>query len=162
MGQGHSDQPANTISDEELEAFYAKMGIHPGMPVRASPTSWMTPKRARQMALDGADWEDVVKPVSRRGRPPGRPISKSPFPSAGYNPDFEKGVYNTEIGGITPVIHSVYGYWVLKVLEEKPGNKPALEEAKAQILDMTYNRKLSHLKDEFKKTRDGEIPDDHP
>jgi hypothetical protein len=72
-------------------------------------------------------------------------------PFGRYNPEFENGVYGTEIGGITAPIRTVYGYWVLKVLKENPGEKPPLEEATAQILDVTYNRKLSHLKDEFRK-----------
>ncbi len=143
-------EPANTISPEELEAFYEKMGST--RKCLYVITNFLEgAENARQMALDGADWDDVVSRYHEGGAPPNG-LYEITVPFGRYNPEYEDGVFKTEIGGITPVINTVYGYWVLKVLGEKSGKKPPLEEAKAQILDTTHLRKMSHLKDEFKKT----------
>ncbi|MEN8006679.1 MAG: peptidyl-prolyl cis-trans isomerase [Candidatus Krumholzibacteriota bacterium] len=143
-------EPASTISPEELEAFYAKMGssrICQYVICNFKDDA----EAARKMAVEGADWEDVVHEYHDGGDPPSG-VYEIPVPFGRYNPEFEDGVFNTEIGEITPPITTVYGYWVLKVLQEKPGKKPPLEEAKAQILDVTHVRKLSHLKEDFLKS----------
>jgi hypothetical protein len=143
-------EPAKTISPEELEAFYARMGSTRECLYIISNFK-EDAEAARKMGLEGADWEDIVREF-HDGAPPPTGRYEITVPFGRYNPEFEKGVFNTEIGGMTPPIGSVYGYWMLKVLSEEPGKKPPLEEAKAQILDVTWNRKLSHLRDDFKKS----------
>lgn len=143
-------EPARTISPEELEAFYARMGSSRECLYIISNFK-EDAEAARKMGLEGADWEDIVREY-HDGAPPPTGRFEITVPFGRYNPEFEKGVFNTEIGGMTPPIGSVYGYWMLKVLSEKPGKKPPLEEAKAQILDVTWNRKMSHLKEDFKKS----------
>jgi hypothetical protein len=141
-------EPAKTISPEELEAFYAKMGSSREC-LYVICNFLDDAEEARKMGEEGADWEDVVNKFHDGGAAPtGRYEITVPF--GRYNPEFENGVFNTEIGSTTPPISSVYGYWVLRVLSEKPGKKPPLEEAKAQILDVTWNRKMSHIKEDFK------------
>lgn len=143
-------EPANTISPEELEAFYDKMGSSRNC-LYVITNFLEDAESARNMALDGADWEDLVNQF-HDGMPPADGKYEITVPFGRYTPEYENGVFDTEIGGITPPINTVYGYWVLKVLSEKEGKKPSLEEAKANILDITHLRKLSHLKDEFKKS----------
>ncbi len=141
-------EPTKTITPEELETFYAKMGSSREC-LYVICNFLDDAEEARKMGNEGADWEDVVNKYHDGGAAPtGRYEITVPF--GRYNPEFEKGVFNTEIGGTTPPISSVYGYWVLRVLKEKPGKKPPLEEAKAQILDVTWNRKMSHIKEDFK------------
>ncbi len=142
--------PASAISAEELEAFYAKMSSSRKC-LYVICNFLDDAEAARKMALEGADWEDIVNKYHDGGIPSsGRYEISVPFGQ--YTPGFEKGVFNTEIGGITPPLTTVYGYWVLKVVGEKSGEKPPLEEAKVKIIKVTFNRKMSHLKDEFKKS----------
>ncbi len=142
--------PANTISPEELEAFYAKMGS-------SRKCQYVIcnfrddAEAAKKMADDGTDWEDVVHQYHDGGDPPSG-IYEIQVPFGRYNPEFEDGVFGVEVGEVTDPINSIYGYWVLKVLGEKTGKKPPLEEAKAQILDVTHIRKVSRLKEEFLKS----------
>jgi hypothetical protein len=142
--------PGSTISPEELEAFYAKMGSTRKC-LYVVTNFKVDAETAREKALAGTDWEDIVAQF-HDGMDPPDGVFEITVPFGRYTPEFEKGVYGTEIGGITPIISSIYGYWVLKVIGEKEGKKPDLEEAKAQILDITHLRKMSHLKDEFKKS----------
>ncbi len=141
--------PAKTISPEELETFYAKMGSSREC-LYVICNFLKDAEAARKVSDGGADWEDVIREFHDGGdSPTGRYEITVPF--GRYNPEFENGVFNAEIGGTTVPISSSYGYWVLRVLKENPGKKPPLEEAKAQILDVTWNRKKAHIKDEFKK-----------
>ncbi|MCK9996742.1 MAG: peptidyl-prolyl cis-trans isomerase [Candidatus Krumholzibacteria bacterium] len=141
-------EPAKTISPEELETFYAKMGSSRDC-FYVICNFLEDAEAARKMGDEGADWEDVVREFHDGGAAPtGRYEITVPF--GRYNPEFENGVFNAEIGGTTVPISSSYGYWVLRVLKENPGKKPPLEEAKAQILDVTWNRKKAHIKEEFK------------
>ncbi len=140
-------EPANTITEEELQTFYAKMGS--SRRCFYVITNFIEDaEEARQAALDGMDWEEVVLKFHDGQVPPDGSFEIT-VPFGRYKPDYEDGVFNTEIGGITPPLKTVYGYWVLKVIEEKPGKKPPLEEAKAQILDVTRSRKTSYRRDEY-------------
>jgi hypothetical protein len=143
-------QPSKTISDEELAAFYAKMGSSRDC-LFVVCNFLDEAEKARLMAQSGADWEDVVETYHDGNIPPNSRYEIT-VPFGRYNPEFENGVFETEIGGVTPPIPSVYGYWVLKVLKENAGEKPPLEDATAQILDVTWSRKMSHLREDFKKS----------
>jgi peptidyl-prolyl cis-trans isomerase C len=143
-------KPARKISNEELDNFYAKMGS--SRPCLYVICNFLDDAEAAQkMASEGADWEDVIKEFHDGGNPP-TGLYEITVPFGRYNAEFENKVFNTEIGSITPPISTSYGFWVLKVLSENSGEKPPLEEAKAQILDVTMNRKMAHLKNEFKKS----------
>jgi len=142
-------KPSETISEEELLAFYEKLGTSRDC-LFVICNFIDDANAAREMALTGADWEDVANKFHDGGDPPGGRFEIS-VPFGRYSPDYENGVFNTEIGGVTPPIRTVYGFWVLKVIKENAGEKPTMDEAQAQILDVTWNRKMSHLKDDFKK-----------
>ncbi len=147
--------PAKTISEEELADFYAKMGVtrHCHYLITNFEDD---AEAARKMALDGADWDDVAAKYHDGQTPPGGEfIIDVPFGQ--YGTDFENPVFSTEVGGVTEPILTVYGYWVLRVDSEtqpKPGKKPDLEEAKAQILDTTYRRKIARIRNDFRKQID--------
>jgi hypothetical protein len=140
-------EPANTITEEELQAFYEKMGS--SRRCQYVITNFIEDaEAARKDALEGMDWDDVVDKY-HDGQSPPDGVFEISVPFGRYKPEFETGVFETEIGGITPPLKSVYGYWVMKVIEEKEGKKPILEEAKAQILDITRSRKTSYRRDEY-------------
>ncbi len=142
--------PSKTISEEELQAFYANMGK-----IRHCHYLITNFKEdaeaARRMALDGADWDDVVAEYHDGDAPPGGGDYVIDVPFGQYGTDFETPVFATEVGGITEPILTVYGWWVLRVDKESQGEKPDLEQAKAKILDTTLNRKISRIKNDFRK-----------
>jgi len=139
---------SQTISEEELQDFYAQMG-----------TEYLCEYvicnfeddalEARKFALTGASWDEVVgKFHDGDAAPNGKYLINIPFGQ--YSPDFEDRVFATEEGGISQPIPSNYGFWIMKVNEIKHNKKPDLEQAKAQILDTTRNRKVGRLRKEFK------------
>ncbi len=142
-------EPANTISEEQLQAFYEKMGK--SRQCRYVITNFEEQaKEAYKMALSGADWEDVVAKYHDGDEDPtGKYEITVPF--GRYNADFDIGVYTPEVGGVGGPISTSYGFWVLKIDSEKSGKRPPLDEAKAKILDVTRGRMISELRLEFKK-----------
>ena len=141
-------EPANTITEEQLQEFYAKLGSR--RVCRYVITNFIDDARAaREMALGGADWQDVVAKY-HVGEPTPDGKYEISVPYGRYTPNFENAVFNAEIGSITEPVETIYGFWVLKIDEEKPGKRPPLEEAKAQILDVKRSRTVSQLRDAFK------------
>lgn len=143
--------PSRTITDEELTAFYARLGDNRNC--RYVITNFLEDAQAaRTMALTGADWDDVAAKYHDGSPPPGGAfVIEVPF--GRYGVEFESPVYAAEVGGVTEPILTTYGYWILKIDEEthpKPGKKPDLEEAKAQILDTAYNRKVAKIRTDFR------------
>jgi parvulin-like peptidyl-prolyl isomerase len=141
-------QQGNTISEEELQAFYANMGV-------SRLCNFVIcnfeddAAEASEFARTGADWEEVVEKFHDGApAPSGRYEIKVPFGQ--YGPSFEDEIYRVAVGEVTNPVRTSYGFWVLRVLEEKQGEKPSLEEAKAQILDVTRNRKIGRAREDFK------------
>lgn len=142
------EEPANLITEEQLQAFYEKMGSvrH----CRYLIANFLdTAEEARAMALSGADWADVVDKY-HDGEPDQTGKYEIGVPFGRYKPAFENAVFGIEIGDVTEPIETIYGYWVLVVDSEKAGDKPPLEEAKAKILDTTRSRVMSQSREDFK------------
>lgn len=141
--------PANTITEEELQAFYDKMGTSRNC-LFVICNFIEDAEKARDMARDGADWDEVVaKYHDGSPAPNGKYNIKVPFGQ--YSTSFEDEVFNTPVGGVTNPIPTTYGFWVMRIVDEKQGDKPDLETAKAQILDVTRNRKMGRARNEFKE-----------
>lgn len=142
--------PSRQISEEELQAYYDQMGY-----VRVCRYVICNFKedaeKARDFARTGADWDDVVEQFhDGDADPQGRYIINVPFGQ--YSADFQDVVWAADAGEVTEVVNTTYGWWVLRVEEVKLGKqKPSLEEAKANILDVTWARKQNRIRNEFKK-----------
>jgi len=149
LWSGEIAEPNNAISEEQLQAFHARMGS--SRQCRYVITNFLEhAEKARAMALTGADWQDVIDKF-HDGEIDPKGLYEISVPFGRYNAPFENGVFNPEIGDITEPITTVYGYWVLKIDGEKSGKRPSLEEAKAKILDITRGRMISHTREAFKQ-----------
>jgi len=141
--------PANTISEEELQAFYEKMGTS-RICQFVICNFREDAEKARDFAKTGADWEEVVdKFHDGSPAPNGKYQIKVPFGQ--YSTSFEDAVFQTPVGEVTDPVRTSYGFWVLRIMEEKVGKKPSLDEAKARILDITRNRKMARARQDFKE-----------
>ncbi len=140
--------PSNSISEEQLQAFYKRMGSI--RQCRYVICNFLDKAQAaREMALTGADWADVVAKYHDGDEDPtGKYEINVPFGRFGVT--YERGVFTPAVGEITEPIPSVYGYWVMVIDGEKPGKRPPLEEAKANILDIARGREISRLREGIK------------
>ncbi len=146
--------PASSLSNEEVDDLYAKMG-------RQRRISYLIcnfkddAEAARKMATDGADWEDVVKRY-HDGAVPADGRLQMVIPWGRFSPEFEDPVYATAVGQISEPFYSQYGWWVVRVESEKQVEKPAKDEFLAQILDLARNRKMQALREAFRLKIDDE------
>ncbi len=139
----------STISEEELQDFYANMGTEYQCHYVICDLEEDALK-AREFALTGADWEDVVNKYHDGSRSVTNKYELA-VPFGQYSEEFEDKIIETELGGVSQPILSSYGYWVVRVVEINHGDKPDLEEAKAHILDVARNRKIGSTRQQFKK-----------
>nr|MEE4268881.1 peptidyl-prolyl cis-trans isomerase [Candidatus Krumholzibacteria bacterium] len=143
-------EPANTITEEELQAFYANMG-------KTRNCQFVIcnfiedAHAAKKHAEGGADWDEMVDKFHDGSEDPAGKYEIA-VPYGQYSSSFEDRVYEIPIGGITEPIKTSYGYWVLRVMNEKQGKKPDLEAAKAQVLDITRNRKMGRARNDFQES----------
>ena len=137
-----------TITEEELQAFYAQMGTtyQCNYVICNFEDDAM---EARAFAQTGADWEDVVdKFHDGNPAPSGKYEINVPFGQ--YSSSYEDLVFATEKGGVSMPIITSYGFWVVRVVNILKDKKPSLEEAKGRVLDITKNRKQGRLRQDFK------------
>ena len=140
---------SSAISEEELQDFYAQMGTeylcnYVICDLEADAL------KAREYALSGADWEDVVNKFHDGSRAVTNKYELN-VPFGQYSTKFEDSIFATELDGVSQPILSSYGYWVVRVVEINQNKKPNLEKAKAKILDITRNRKIGNLREAFKE-----------
>ena len=49
-------------------------------------------------------------------------------------PEFDAIVFETPVGGVTPVFFTAYGFNLVKVLDRREGTVPSFDEVKASLL----------------------------
>ncbi|MBE0565288.1 MAG: peptidyl-prolyl cis-trans isomerase [Krumholzibacteria bacterium] len=140
--------PANTLSNEEVDAFYANLGRQRQIRYVIC-NSEADAEAARAMAAGGADWDDVVIRY-HDGSVPTSGTLEMLIPWGRFDPKFEGPIFAVEVGGLTPPVWTEYGWWIIRVDSEQQGQKPAREEALARILDITRNRKIARLREDFR------------
>ncbi len=134
------------VSEEELAAFYENMGTEYQCEYLICNFE-EDALEAREAALGGMDWEDLSAKY-HDGKPAPNGVYRVAIPFGHYSPYFEDAVFATEKGGVTMPIKSNYGYWVLRVVDIVHNPKPDLEDARAQILDVSRNRKIGSKREE--------------
>ncbi len=139
-----------TVSEEELQDFYSKMGLEYVCNYIITDLE-ESALAARDFARTGADWEDVIDQYHD-----GATAVTNKFiiriPYGQYSSSFEDKVFAIKEGEITEPIFSSNGYWVMRVVEVVQNDKPSLEKAKPRVLDVTRNRKIGKIREEYKET----------
>jgi peptidyl-prolyl cis-trans isomerase D len=57
------------------------------------------------------------------------------FPKGRMVPEFDKAAFSMQVGEISPLVKSQYGYHIIKVTDKKPATTKSIEEVRAQIED---------------------------
>ena len=139
-----------TVTDEEVKDFYDKNIQRFTKPeqVRASHILIMTKDKDEagkaaakakiddilKQAKEGADFAVLAKEHSED------PGSKDKggeytFGRGRMVPEFEKAAFSLEVGGISDVVETQYGYHIIKLSEKMPGGVTPFEEAKEGIVE---------------------------
>lgn len=141
--------PANELSHAEVDAIYERLGEQRRISYVICDFE-DDAKAAREMALGGADWEDVISRYHSGAAPENGKLEMF-IPFGRFDLTFEEPIFAIEVGGITQPISTDYGWWVVRVDGVKQNPKPSRDDAMANILDLTRNRKITKLRGEFQK-----------
>ena len=141
--------PANELSHAEVDAIYDNLGQQRRISYVICDFE-EDAKAAREMALGGADWEDVISRYHSGAVPENGKLEMF-IPFGRFDLTFEEPIFAVEVGGVSQPISTEYGWWVVRVEGVKQVEKPSREDAMANILDLTRNRKITKLRGEFQK-----------
>jgi peptidyl-prolyl cis-trans isomerase C len=140
--------PQVTVSDEELEAFYAENPETFRVPERVharhiifaatadaddatAEAARAKAESARERALAGEDFAELARELSE-GPTAERGGDLGFFPHAMMEPAFADAAFALEPGQISEVVRSNYGFHVIKVEEKRPPGIAPLDEVKEQ------------------------------
>jgi hypothetical protein len=130
--QDEIGDPSKFVSDADLDFYYSRLGERRECDFLITDTE-AEARQARQEAMDGAPWSEVVAkyhsaPVQGDQQPR---ISVS---WGQYRDEFERPIFEVAQGEITPPIVTEHGWWLLRVNEVVMEEKPPLESIKGKVL----------------------------
>ncbi|MBN2138160.1 MAG: peptidylprolyl isomerase [Sedimentisphaerales bacterium] len=160
------------VTDEDLKAFYEKNKARFETPeqVRAShilikteltdpnsdPNEVKAAAKAKAEDLlkqlnEGADFATLAKthsdcPSAPRGGDLGL------FPKGQMVPAFEKAAFELEVGKISDIVETKFGYHIIKVTEHKEADSTSFEEAKAGLMNEVTQTKARTLAERLIET----------
>jgi peptidyl-prolyl cis-trans isomerase C len=97
---------------------------------------------------DGADFAELAKANSNCPSAP-RGGDLGFFPRGETTPAFEKVAFEMEIGQISDIVETEYGYHIIKVTDHKEASKTSFEQAKDDIITQLTQKKQSEFADEY-------------
>lgn len=142
------NKPAAEFGEAEVQAFYEKLGT-----VRRCRYFIANTREeavaGREMALAGADWEDVWNRY-HAGSKEGKDAYVINLHYGRFIRSFEDPIFATKVGDITEPVPSTYGWWVVMIDNEEQAERPPLEEARRTIEAAITSRNQMRLVEEFK------------
>jgi len=97
---------------------------------------------------DGADFGELVKkhsdcPSSQRGG------DLNFFSRDQMVPPFEKAAFALEVGQVSDVVQTQFGYHIIKLTDRKLATTLTFEQARAEILEMLNNKKQAEIAQQY-------------
>ena len=127
--------------------------IDPNVDPNADPNEAKAIARTKTEGLlkqlkDGADFAELAKshsicPMAPRGGDLGF------FPRGQMTAAFENTAFELEIGQISEIVETEYGYHIIKVTDHKDASTTSLEQAKDDIIKQLTQTKQSELAEEY-------------
>ena len=163
-------EPQVSVTAENVEAFYnanPEMFLRPDMVrarhilIRLMPTSTTQDKKsartraqaAHQRVVDGEDFALVAGEVSE-GREASRGGDMGFFAQDAMMPELTNVAFALEIGQVSDIIETQFGFHILKLVERRPASKMSFSEAKGPVEQLLKDNqaaeKLSVLLSELK------------
>ena len=97
---------------------------------------------------DGADFAELAKANSNCPSAP-RGGDLGFFPRGETTPAFEKVAFEMEIGQISDIVETEYGYHIIKVTDHKEASTTSFKQAKDGIIKQLTQKKQSEFADEY-------------
>ena len=148
----YQDNPKQFETPEQVRASHILI-----KPVLADPN--VDPNEAKAVAKakaedllkqikDGADFAELAKANSNcPSAPKGGDLGF--FPRGETTESFEKAAFELQVGQISDVVKTEYGYHIIKVTDHKDASKTSFEDAKDDIIKQLTQKKRSELAEKY-------------
>jgi peptidyl-prolyl cis-trans isomerase C len=157
-----------TISEEEMKAYYdghPEMFVQPEsvrarhILIKVDPKGGDAAKAAAKKKIEeiqeklknGGNFEALAKEYSEdTTRDKGGDLGY--FTKGRMVKPFEEAAFSLQVGQVSPIVESIYGYHLIMVVDRKPEGKVSYEDAKPRIQQVLKNEKVrtqlrAHLDD---------------
>ena len=152
----YDENPRQFEKPEQVRASHILIKpefIDPNVDPNADPNEAKAIARTKTEGLlkqlkDGADFAELAKshsicPMAPQGGDLGF------FPRGHFDPAFENVAFELEIGQISEIVETEYGYHIIKVSEHKDASTTSFEQAKDDIVKQLTQTKQSELAEEY-------------
>jgi peptidyl-prolyl cis-trans isomerase C len=152
----YQDNPKQFETPEQVRASHILIKpeyTDPNVDPNADPNEAKAQARAKAEELlkqikDGADFAELAKAHSNcPSAPKGGDLGF--FPRGETTPAFEKTAFELEIGRISDIVETEYGYHIIKVTDHKDASTTLFEQAKDDIIKQLTQKKQSEFADEY-------------
>jgi len=153
MGRFWQDEigdPSKFVSDEDLEYYYSRLGERRDCDFIITDYK-VDAEAAREASMGGMSWAEIVAKYHSAPEHTSRE-PKISVPWGQYRDEFERPVFDVEVGGVTVPIETEHGWWVLKVNDVVMEEKPELEAIKGKVL-LSISKRNENLTREDLKAR---------
>ena len=152
----YQENPKQFETPEQIRASHILIKpvfTDPNVDPNADPNEAKGKARAKTEDLlkqlkDGADFAELAKANSNCPSAP-RGGDLGFFPRGETTPAFEKVAFEMEIGQISDIVETEYGYHIIKVTDHKEASKTSFEQAKDDIIKQLTQKKQSEFADEY-------------
>jgi parvulin-like peptidyl-prolyl cis-trans isomerase-like protein len=138
------DNPCADISDEDVQAYYDKMGITRNFQFIICNFEDDALK-ARERVAAGELWDDVADEFNDGSRGPQGDYTVS-IRYGQVEDTFEQAIYSLAEGEITQPVNSVYGWWVLRFNSETNDRVQPLDEQLTERIRATLVGRCVNIK----------------
>ena len=147
----YAENPAMFEQPEKVHARHILMKATPGDPQEARDAAKARAVAARERALAGEDFAALATELSEGpSAPQGGDLGF--FAREQMVGPFADAAFALELGGISDVVETQFGYHVIKVEEKRAPSTMSLDEAREPLGRMLHDQKAGEL---LSKTLDG-------
>ncbi len=135
-------EPLVEVTDEEIQAYFEenKDLYHQEEQVEARHILVEDEALANDLLKqlkDGADFAELAKEHSTDGTAPmGGDLGF--FPRGKMVPEFDEKVFSMNVGDVSDLVKTNYGYHIIEVLDKKEDKEASLEDVKEEIKDKLF------------------------
>jgi peptidyl-prolyl cis-trans isomerase C len=152
----YEDNPKKFETPEQVRASHILIKpkyIDPNVDPNADPNEAKAVAKAKAEDLlkqikDGADFAELAKANSNcPSAPEGGDLGF--FPRGETTESFEKAAFELQVGQVSDVVETEYGYHIIKVTDHKDASKTSFEDAKDDIIKQLTQKKQSELAEKY-------------
>jgi peptidyl-prolyl cis-trans isomerase C len=152
----YQDNPRQFETPEQVRVSHILIKpeyTDPNVDPNADPNEAKAVARAKAEELltqtkDGADFAELAKANSNcLSAPKGGDLGF--FPRGETTPAFEQAAFELQIGQISDVVETEYGYHIIKVTDHKDASKTSFEDARDDIVKQLTQKKQSEIAEQY-------------